>query len=80
MMETQHFWHYVDSKVILFPCAFRGNFTLERVQTYVLGFFCLIVYTRRQKLVIIAETRILPMTEDVAQNTGQIICCLDRIQ
>ena len=36
-----------------------GIFTLVRVRTFVLGFFCLIVYTRRQKSVIITETRIL---------------------
>ena len=46
-------------KVTLFPCAFRGIFTLARVRTVVLGFFCLIVYTRRKKSVIITETRIL---------------------
>ena len=43
----------------IFPCAFKGIFTLARVRTFVLGFFCLIVYTRRQKSVIITETRIL---------------------
>ena len=57
--RKRHFRHYIAFRVTLFPCAFRGIFTLARVQTVVLGFFCLIVYTRRQKSVIITETRIL---------------------
>ena len=52
-----HFWHYIALKFILFSCAFKGIFTLVGVRTVVLGFFCLIVYTRRQKSDIITETR-----------------------
>ena len=54
--KTRRFWHYIAFKGTLFPCAFRGIFTLVRVRTFVLGLFCLIVYTRRQKSVIITET------------------------
>ena len=57
--RKRHFRHYIDSKVTLFPCAFRGIFTFVRVRTSVLGLFRLIVYTRRQKSLIITETRIL---------------------
>ncbi len=57
--QIRHFRHYIALKITLFLCAFEGIFTLAGVRTVVLGFFCLIVYTRRQKSVIITETRIL---------------------
>lgn len=43
------FRHYIDSVVTLFPCAFKGIFTLVRGQTVVRGFFCLIVYEQSGK-------------------------------
>ena len=57
--KIRRLWHYIALKVTLFLCAFKGIFTLVRARTVVLGFFCLIVYTRRQKSVTITETRIL---------------------
>ena len=74
-VKTRHFRHYIAFKVTLFPCAFKGIFSLMRVRTFVLRLFCLLVYTRRKKSATIKQNSMLSdktlKTERIDNKTGK---------